>query len=145
MATINIEGRLADDLNLSYSDSGNAYAYGRVIENFSKKNGDGPRQKLRAIGYDLAIFGTQAENATESLKKGTRVQVAGNFEPNDYNKDGNKDGNKHEGMRVIVSSISPSLRFATAAVTRNSKDNEDAEPESDDAGVDPWAETSPAK
>lgn len=141
MATINIEGQLADDLTLRFSDGGSAYAYGRVIENHSKKQLDGSRQKLRAIGYDLAIFGAQAENATESLKKGARVVVTGTYEPNDYT----KDGNKHEGMRVVVKSISPSLRFATAAVTRNPKANEDVEPDSDDAGVDPWAETSPAK
>ena len=141
MATITIEGQLADDLTLRFSEGANAYAYGRVIENFSKKQLDGTRQKLRAIGYDLAIFGTQAENATESLKKGTRVVVTGTFEPNDYT----KDGAKHEGTRVVVTSITPSLRFATAAITRNPKANEDAEPESDDAGVDPWAETSPAK
>lgn len=139
MATINIEGQLADDLTLTFSAGGNAFAYGRVIENFSKKNGDGPRQQLRPIGYDLALFGTLAENAAESLPKGTRVVVTGSFEPNDYT----KDGNKHEGTRVVVTSISPSLRFATAVVTRNPKANEDAE--SDSAGVDPWAETSPAK
>lgn len=143
MATITVEGNLTADLTLSVGAGGNAYASGRVMEDFDKKNDDGTYTKLRSLGYDLAIFGHQAEHAANSLPKGTRVVVTGNLVPNDFV----KDGNHVERTRIIVRTISPSLRYATATVTKNAKTTD--APMSDEE-YDAWAdadapEVSPAQ
>jgi single-strand DNA-binding protein len=133
MATITVEGNLTADLSLTVGKGGKAYAGGRVMEDHDKKNDDGSYTELRSVGYDIAIFGHQAEHAANSLPKGTRVVVTGNLVPNDYV----KDGNHVERTRIIVKSITPSLRYATAAVTKSAKAPE--APMSDEE-YDAWAD-----
>lgn len=120
MATIIVEGNLASDLEISFANNEKATAYGRgrVIENHSKRNDAGEWENLRGVGRNFVIFGKQAENAAESFSKGDRVIVIGESEPNDY-VDG--DGNEIESERIVVTSISPSLRYATVAITKNPK------------------------
>ncbi|MGC4174316.1 single-stranded DNA-binding protein [Demequina sp.] len=120
MATITVEGNLTDDLSLSFAqnEKSTAYARGRLVENHRQKNAAGDWEDKRGIGYNFTLFGKIAENAAESLSKGDRVIVTGELEPNDY-VDG--DGNDIESSRIVVSSISPSLRYATVSITKNPK------------------------
>ena len=68
--------------------------------------------------YDVVIFGSQAENAAESLRKGTLVYISGTFASREYT---NKDGVTVRSNGITVDVIAPSLRWATAVVTRNPK------------------------
>ena len=132
MATISFTGNLTDDLNLRFgADSGKAWAVGRAVENFQESDGNGGYKQLRGIGRNFIVFGKQAENAAETLTKGARVHIEGREEPNDYTTD---DGHV-ESTRIVVTSITPSLDYATAQVTKNPKANQAA----------PAAETSAAK
>jgi single-strand DNA-binding protein len=133
MATITVEGNLTADLSLTVGKGGHAYAGGRVMEDHDKKNDDGTYTELRSLGYDIAIFGHQAENAANSLSKGTRVRVTGTLVPNDFV----KDGNNVERTRIIVQSITPSLRYATAMVLKSAKTTD--APMSDEE-YDAWAD-----
>ena len=58
----------------------------------------------------------QAENCAESLTKGTRVIVTGRLEHRSWE---TQDGDKRSVVEVAIDEIGPSLRWATAAVTRS--------------------------
>lgn len=70
---------------------------------------DGEATFLRCV-----IWRSMAENAAESLTKGMRVTVEGELRPNNYD----VDGETRYGFELNVSEIAPSLRFATAKVTK---------------------------
>ena len=59
-----------------------------------------------------------AENAAESLTRGTRVIVAGRL---NYRTWENQDGDKRSAIEVEADEIAPSLKWATAAVTRQAR------------------------
>ena len=68
--------------------------------------------------FDVVIFGSQAENAAASLKKGDRVYISGTFASREYT---NTDGATVRANGITVDVIAPSLRWATAAIARNPK------------------------
>ena len=58
-----------------------------------------------------------AENVAESLGNGMRVVLVGNLVQRSYE----KDGEKRTGFEVQVEEIAPSLKSATALVTKKNK------------------------
>jgi single-strand DNA-binding protein len=56
-----------------------------------------------------------AENAANSLTKGTRVLVTGRLEQRSWE---TENGDKRSVVEINADEIAPSLRFATAVVTR---------------------------
>ena len=65
--------------------------------------------------FDVTVFGTLAENCAESIGKGTRVVVTGRLEQQSWE----KDGEKRSKVVVIADEVAPSLRWATAVVTKD--------------------------
>jgi single-strand DNA-binding protein len=57
-----------------------------------------------------------AENAAESLQKGMRVIVTGRLEQRTWE---TAEGEKRSVVEVAIDEIGPSLRWATASVTRS--------------------------
>jgi single-strand DNA-binding protein len=59
-----------------------------------------------------------AENVSESLGRGTRVVVSGRLEQRSWETD---QGEKRSKVEVVADEIAPSLRWATAQVTKNER------------------------
>jgi len=59
-----------------------------------------------------------AENAAESLARGSRVIVTGRLEQRSWE---TPDGDKRSKVEVIADEIGPSIRWATAQVTKNER------------------------
>ena len=59
-----------------------------------------------------------AENVAESLAKGSRVVVTGRLEQRSWE---TENGDKRSVVEVNADEIGPSLRWATAQVTRNDR------------------------
>ena len=59
-----------------------------------------------------------AENVGESLGRGTRVIVVGRLEQRSWETD---NGDKRSKVEVVADEIAPSLRWATAQVTKNER------------------------
>ena len=59
-----------------------------------------------------------AENTAETLSKGTRVIVTGRLKQRTYD---TRDGQTRTVTEIDVDDIGPSLRYATATVTRTPK------------------------
>ena len=56
-----------------------------------------------------------AENVSESVQRGTRVIVTGRLEQRSWEND---NGEKRSKIEVVADEIAPSLRWATAQVTK---------------------------
>lgn len=65
--------------------------------------------------FDVVAFGGLAENAAESLVKGTRVVVVGRLEQRSWETD---SGDRRSKVEVIADEVSPSLRWAHCTVDR---------------------------
>ena len=60
-----------------------------------------------------------AENVAESIDKGTRVVVSGRLEQRSWENDA---GERRSKVEIVADEVAPSLRWATATVTRNERD-----------------------
>ena len=113
---ITLVGNLVDDPSLRFAPSGGAVANftvastPRAFDKTSNEWKDGDTMFL-----NCSIWRQAAENVSETLTKGTRVIVQGRLKSRSYD---DRDGNKRTVFEVDVDEIGPSLRYATAVVTR---------------------------
>jgi single-strand DNA-binding protein len=117
--TITVIGNLANDPELRFIPSGAAVANFTIAstpKTFDKNSNewkDGETLFLRASAWKEA-----AENVAESLTKGMRVIVSGRLKSRSYE---TKEGEKRTVIELEVDEIGPSLKYATATVTKASK------------------------
>ncbi|WP_130865827.1 single-stranded DNA-binding protein [Acidipropionibacterium timonense] len=80
-----------------------------------------------------------AQNVADSLSKGMRVIVQGNLKARSYE---DRDGNRRTSYEIDVQEVGPSLRHATAQVTRNPFSGGQSRGRQrtggQQQGVDPW-------
>jgi single-strand DNA-binding protein len=116
MNSISFVGNLLADPELKFTD-GKPRAIFRVAVN----EGQGDQEKMHPI--DVTAFGTLAENLAESLKRGMRVVVVGRF--NSYKSEVEIKGEEKTITRLSVtaSAVGPDLRWATAKVSKVSRDS----------------------
>jgi single-strand DNA-binding protein len=76
-------------------------------------------EKKEAVSFfDIVCWREMAENASESLSKGARVVVTGRLEQRSWE---TPEGEKRSKIEVVADEIGPSLRWATAQVTKNDR------------------------
>lgn len=112
------EMRIAGDPNLRYTPSGQAVANFRLVASKRKRvEVDGKEEWVddKECWVNGTVWGRAAENAVESLTSGMLVEVRGVVETRDYE---TKDGEKRTSFDVNLYSISPSLAYSTAKVTK---------------------------
>ena len=139
--TITLVGNLVDDPELRFTPSGAAVAKFRVASTnrfFDKntnewKDGD-------SLFLQCNIWRQAAENVAESLTKGMRVIVTGRLKQRSYE---TKEGEKRTVFEVEVDEVGPSLRNATAKVTRTQRaGGTSGSAPATDFNDDPWAAAS---
>ncbi|MCL2849040.1 MAG: single-stranded DNA-binding protein [Micrococcales bacterium] len=114
---ITVVGNLTGDPELRFTPSGAAVANFTVASTprtFDRQNNewkDGETLYLRC-----SIWREAAESVAESLTKGTRVIAQGRLVQRSYE---TREGEKRTVVELQVDEIGPSLRYATAKVTRN--------------------------
>ena len=116
--TVTLVGNLTRDLELRFSNSGTPIASSGLAINNRRKQPDGSYEDDTPHFFDLQIFGSLAENAAETLTKGTRVVVTGRL---DYQQWDDKEGNHRSRVLVLADAIGPDLRWATAQVAKTEK------------------------
>jgi single-strand DNA-binding protein len=115
---ITVVGNLTADPELRYTQNGLAVANFTIAStprNFDRASNewkDGEALFLRA-----SVWRDFAEHVAGSLTKGSRVIVTGRLKQRSYE---TKEGEKRTSMELEVDEIGPSLRYATAQVTRSS-------------------------
>ena len=68
--------------------------------------------------FDVVAWRELAENATESLARGTRVTVTGRLEQRSWE---TPEGQKRSKVEINATDIAASLRWATAKVTKTER------------------------
>ena len=117
--TVTVVGNLTADPDLRFTASGVAVAAFTVASTprvFDRPSGewkDGDTLFLRCT-----LWRQPAENTAETLTKGARVIVTGRLKQRTYD---TRDGEKRTVTEIDVDDIGPSLRYATATVTRTPK------------------------
>jgi len=113
---ITVIGNLTGDPELRFTPAGAAVANftvastPRQFDRQSNEWKDGDTLFMRC-----SIWREAAENVAESLTKGTRVIVSGRLVQRSYE---TREGEKRTVVELQVDEIGPSLRYATAKVTR---------------------------
>lgn len=114
--TLTVIGNLTSDPELQYTNAGRAYARFSIAttsRNWDRTKGEfveGDTVFMRCVTWsDLA------EHVGKSLTKGTRVIADGVLRQNSYT---NREGINVTTLEMTVNEIGPSLRYATAEVSR---------------------------
>jgi single-strand DNA-binding protein len=116
---ITVVGNLTDDPELKFTPSGAAVANftvastPRTFDRQTNEWKDGDALFLRC-----AAWRQLAENVAESLQKGQRVVVTGALRVRQFER---QDGSKGTSVELNVDEVGPSLRYATAKVTKVSR------------------------
>jgi single-strand DNA-binding protein len=114
---ITVVGNLTADPELRYTQNGLAVANFTIAStprNFDRASNefkDGETLFLRA-----SVWREFAEHVAGSLTKGTRVVATGRLKQRSYETEG---GEKRTSLELEVDEVGPSLRYATAQVTRS--------------------------
>lgn len=116
---ITVIGNLTGDPELRFTPNGAAVANFTIAStprNFDRASGEwkeGETLFLRA-----SVWREAAENVAETLKKGMRVIAQGRLKSRSYE---TKEGERRTSMELEIEEIGPSLRFASANVSRNQR------------------------
>src|SRR4051794_16313780 len=113
---ITVVGNLTGDPELRFTPSGAAVANFTIASTprtFDRqtnewKDGD-------TLFLNCSIWRQAAENVAESLQKGMRVVAQGRLKARSYE---TREGEKRTVMELDVDEVGPSLKYATAKVTR---------------------------
>lgn len=111
--SVTLVGNLVDDPELRFTPNGTAMAKVRFAVNRRYQRG-GEWQEETSF-FTGTCWREMAEHAAESLTKGARVIISGRLEQRSWE---TQEGDKRSVVEVQVDDIGPSLRWATATVTR---------------------------
>lgn len=150
--TITVVGNLVDDPELRFTPSGAPVANFRIASTprtFDRqsnewKDGD-------TLFLSCAVWRQAAENVAESLQRGMRVIVQGRLKSRQYE---TREGEKRTVFEIDVEEVGPSLRSASAKVTKTTRSGGGGGGysgggggggQSAPAGNDPWASPAPSQ
>jgi single-strand DNA-binding protein len=117
--TITIIGNLVNDPELRYTPTGQAVATFRVastprfMDRTTNEWKDGD-----SLFLSCNVWRQAAENVAESLQRGMRVIVSGRLRQRSYE---TREGEKRTVYEVEVDEVGPSLRNASAKVSRSTR------------------------
>jgi single-strand DNA-binding protein len=115
---VDLVGNTTAEPTLRYLPGGTAVASFGLACNRRVQNKQTNEWEDRTSFFDVECFGTLAENVAESVGKGTRVVVVGRLEQRTWE---TTEGDKRSKVEVKADEVGPSLRWATAAVTKNER------------------------
>nr|WP_240438251.1 single-stranded DNA-binding protein [Streptomyces acidiscabies] len=115
---ITVVGNLVDDPELRFTPSGAAVAKFRVASTprtFDRQTNEW--KDGESLFLTCSVWRQAAENVAESLQRGMRVMVQGRLKQRSYE---DREGVKRTVYELDVEEVGPSLRSATAKVTKTS-------------------------
>ncbi len=136
---ITVVGNLTADPELRFTPSGAAVANFTVASTprtFDRQTNEW--KDGESLFLNCSVWRQAAENAAESLVRGSRVIVSGRLKARSYE---TREGEKRTVFEVDVDEVGPSLRYATAKVTKASRGGGGGGGQSGGygGGDDPWA------
>lgn len=154
---ITVVGNITGDPELRFTPSGAAVAnftIASTARTFDKQTNEW--KDGEALFLRCSVWRQAAENVAESLQRGTRVVAQGRLTARSYE---TREGEKRTVMELEVDEIGPSLKFATAKVTRTTRSGSgggggggynqggggNAAPQQSQPANDPWATPAPSQ
>jgi single-strand DNA-binding protein len=110
---VTLVGNLVEDPELRFTPSGVAMVKIRFAVN-RRYQKDGEWQEETSF-FGGTAWRDMAENVAESLQKGSRIIVTGSLEQRSWE---TQEGDKRSVVEIRIDDLGPSLRWATASVTR---------------------------
>ena len=116
--TVTVVGNITRDPELRFTNTGQATATFGLAVNRRWQNRQNQEWEEATSFFDVVCWREMAENASESLEKGSRVIVTGRLEQRSWE---TPEGDKRSKIEIVADEIGPSLRWATAQVVRNER------------------------
>jgi single-strand DNA-binding protein len=106
-ASVSFAGNLTEDPELRHIEAGIARAMFRVAVS--------GRREQEASFFTVVVWRDQAEHASQSFSKGSRIVVVGRLQQRTWTAE---DGSARSVVEVVAEELGPSLRWATATPSR---------------------------
>jgi single-strand DNA-binding protein len=106
-AAVSFAGNLTDDPEVRYTEGGIARARFRMAVS--------GRREQEPSFFTVVVWRDQAEHASQSLSKGSRVVVMGRLQQRSWTAE---DGSARSVVEIVAEELGPSVRWATATTTR---------------------------
>lgn len=136
LPTITISGNLTRDPEVKFLPTGTAVTNLRVAASDRKRDENGNWTDGDPCYLDVTVWRQTGENVAESLKQGDGVLLSGRLRMRSYT---NKSGAEVTVYEVEADDIAPSLKRATASVSRRSGGSASTPAPADN----PWADEAP--
>ena len=112
---VTLVGNLTADPELRFTPSGLPVTSLRVAVTPRSRQEDGSWTQGETSFHTIVVWRDQATNTAETLTKGTQVIVVGRPKQRTWT---DQDGTDHQVTEIDAEEIGPSLRWATATLTR---------------------------
>jgi len=113
--TVSMVGNVTRDPELRFTPSGQPNASFGLAVNRRWQNRQTSEWEEQVSFFDVVCWGDMAENVGESLQKGTRVVVSGRLQQRSWE---TQSGEKRSKVEIVADEVGPSLRWATAQITK---------------------------
>jgi single-strand DNA-binding protein len=117
-AQVTIVGNLTRDPELRFTPSGAPVTTFGVAVNRRWQNRDNQQWEESTSFFNVTCWRDLAQNVSESLEKGSRVLVSGRLDQRSWE---TQDGDKRSVVEIVADEVGPSLRWATAEISRNER------------------------
>jgi single-strand DNA-binding protein len=115
-------GNLTRDPELRFTPSGLATAtFGITVNRRWQNRQTGDWEEATSF-FDVVCWRELADHVAESLSRGDRVVVTGRLEQRSWETD---EGDRRSRIALVAEEVAPSLRWATATVTKAARRTED--------------------
>jgi single-strand DNA-binding protein len=115
---VTLVGNITRDPELRFTNTGQATASFGLAVNRRWQNRQTQEWEEATSFFDVVCWREMAENAAESLARGSRVIVTGRLEQRSWE---TAEGDKRSKVEVVADEVGPSIRWATAQVTKNER------------------------
>lgn len=115
--TVTIVGNATREPELRFTASGQAVATFGVAVNRRWQNRNNEWEESTSF-FDVTCWAQLAENVAESVPKGGRVVVTGRLDQRSWE---TQEGDKRSKVEIVADDVAPSLRWATAQITKNER------------------------
>lgn len=116
--SVTLVGNVTRDPELRFTTGGQAVATFGLAVNRRWRNNTTNEWDEQVSFFDVKCWAQMAENVSESIGKGSRVIISGRLEQRSWE---SEQGEKRSKVEVVADEIAPSLRWATASVTKNER------------------------
>ena len=121
--TVTVIGNVTRDPELRFTPSGQAIATFGLAVNRRWQNRQTQEWEEQVSFFDITCWAQLGQIVSDTLVKGSRAIVTGRLEQRSWETD---QGDKRSKVEIIADEVGPSLRWATAEISKNERREGDA-------------------